>query len=84
MNLRLFSAALLVSALPIFAWAESHGVRLNASDFISAEKISPSGETEIRVKLSKSGRSKLKKLGAAASLATGTISASGAVVKFES
>lgn len=62
MNLRHFSIAVLVSALPIFAFAESHGISLVASDFISAEKSLKNGETIVSVKLSKSGRSKFKKL----------------------
>ncbi len=62
MNLRLYTAALLVSALPIFALADSHGVKLGASDFISAEKNLRNGETIVSLKLSKSGRSKFKKL----------------------
>ena len=66
MNLRLYSVALLVSALPIFAIAQSHGVTLGASDFISAEKNLENGETIVSLKLSKSGRSKFKKLKAQA------------------
>ncbi|MEK6774909.1 MAG: hypothetical protein AABY64_13280 [Bdellovibrionota bacterium] len=62
MNTRLFSIALLVSALPLFALAESAAVSLNKGDFISAERLSESGETIVSVKLSKSGKSKFKKL----------------------
>jgi hypothetical protein len=62
MNLRLFSIALLVSALPQMAMAESAGVSFNAGDFISAQRIEKVGDTPIRVKLSKSGKAKLKKL----------------------
>lgn len=62
MNLRLFSIALLVSAFPIFAQAESAGISLNKGDFLSAEKITNDGESVVSVKLSKSGKAKLKKL----------------------
>ena len=59
MNLRLFSIAILISALPSFA---SAGLSLNAGDFRAAEKISRDGDTVVRVKLSKSGKAKFKKL----------------------
>ena len=62
MNIRLFSIALLVSALPLLAAAESSGVTFDKGDFISAEPLSRNGKTLISVKLSKSGKSKLKKL----------------------
>ena len=60
MNIRLFSIALLVSALPLFA--ESPAISLNEGDFLSAEQVSHDGETVVRVKLSKSGKAKFKKL----------------------
>jgi hypothetical protein len=61
MNLRLYSIALLISAIPNFAFAEA-GVSLTHDDFIAAERVSPHGETVLKVKLSKSGKAKLKKI----------------------
>jgi hypothetical protein len=62
MNLRSFSAMLLVSALPFLALAESAGFALDKGDFVSAEKILKNGETIVSVKLSKSGKAKFRKL----------------------
>lgn len=62
MNKRLFSMALLVSALPIFALANSANISLNKGDFVAAERLSRDGKIVINMKLSKSGKSKLKKL----------------------
>ena len=62
MNKRLFSIALLISALPLFALAESAGISLDKGDFISAERLVANGESRVSVKLSKSGKAKLKKL----------------------
>jgi hypothetical protein len=61
MNLRLYSIALLISALPNFALADTK-VSLNRQDFVAAERVSPDGETIVKVKLSKSGKAKFKKL----------------------
>jgi hypothetical protein len=61
MNLRLFTIALLVSALPSLPSAAGT-ISLDKGDFIAAEKISRDGETIVSVKLSKSGKAKLKKL----------------------
>ena len=61
MNLRLFSIAVLISALPILTSANS-AISLNKGDFIAAERVSKDGETIISVKLSKSGKAKFKKL----------------------
>lgn len=61
MNLRLYSIALLISALPQFALADAP-ISLNKEDFVAAERLSAEGETVIRVKLSKSGKSKFKNL----------------------
>lgn len=61
MNLRLFSMALLVSALPQLALA-GHEVSFNSGDFLAAEKVSRDGQTVVSVKLSKSGKAKIKKL----------------------
>jgi hypothetical protein len=62
MNQRLFSMAILISALPLFAAAESQNITLNKGDFLSAERLSRNGETIVSVKLSKSGKAKVKKL----------------------
>lgn len=62
MNLRQFSIALLVSALPLLASAEAAGVSLNQGDFVAAERLFVNGETIVSVKLSKSGKVKFKKL----------------------
>lgn len=61
MNLRLFSIALLISALPSLSWADP-AISLNKEDFVAAEKISRDGEVIVSVKLSKSGKAKFKKL----------------------
>jgi len=60
MNIRLFTLALLTSTLPSLASAAS----FNKGDFIAAEKLTPHGETVVSLKLSKSGKAKLKKLNA--------------------
>lgn len=60
MNLRHFSIALLISAIPLLATADA-GISLNKGDFVAAEKISRNGEAIISVKLSKSGKAKLKR-----------------------
>jgi hypothetical protein len=64
MNLRQFSIAVLVSALPLMAMAESAAISLDKGDFIAAERVSKNGETVVSVKLSKSGKAKFKKLNA--------------------
>lgn len=63
MNLRQFSIAVLISAVPHLASADP-AISLNKGDFIAAERISHDGETVVSVKLSKSGKAKLKKLSA--------------------
>jgi hypothetical protein len=62
MNIRQFSIALMISALPALAQA-GQALSLNHGDFIAARKISSNGETTVTFKLSKSGKAKLKKLG---------------------
>ncbi len=62
MNLRLYSIALLISALPTLAFAGTQTV-LNEGDFVAAERRTPEGQTVLKLKLSKSGKAKLKKLG---------------------
>lgn len=65
MNLRLFSVAVLVSALPFITSAEAPLASFNPGDFVTAEsysqKLGPDGESSFRIKLSKSGKAKLKK-----------------------
>lgn len=61
MNLRSFSIAVMISALPMLAAADAAKIDLNKGDFISAEKILKNGETVLSVKLSKSGKAKFKK-----------------------
>jgi hypothetical protein len=61
MNLRQFSIALLISALPVFASATS-SISFNKGDFVSADSISRNGEMILSVKLSKSGKAKMRKL----------------------
>ena len=62
MNLRFYSIAILMSAIPHLTLAESRVSSLNKGDFIAAERLSPSGDTVLKVKLSKSGKAKLKRL----------------------
>lgn len=62
MNAKLFSIALMVSALPLLSLAKSAGVTLDRGDFVAAEKVSDEGETVLNVRLSKSGKAKLKKV----------------------
>lgn len=62
MNARLFTMALLMSALPYLALADYADIQLDEGDFVSAEKLTPTGETLVRVKLSKSGKAKIKRL----------------------
>lgn len=62
MSPKMFSIALLASAIPISALA-SAGVTLTESDFRAAQRVKRNGETIVSVKLSKSGKAKLRKLG---------------------
>ena len=61
MSPKMFSIALLASAIPIAALANA-GVTLTESDFRSAQRVKQNGEVIVNVKLSKSGKAKLKKL----------------------
>lgn len=61
MNLKMFSIALMASAIPLAALAEA-GVQLDKSDFLSAQRLKRNGETVVSVKLSKSGKAKLRRL----------------------
>ena len=60
MNLRHFTLAILISAFPQLSAADA--VKLDKGDFLAAEQITREGETLVRVKLSKSGKAKLRKL----------------------
>lgn len=59
MNKRLFSLALLISALPALAVDIP---KLNEGDFVAIEKIKKNGESIVSVKLSKSGKAKIKRI----------------------
>ena len=61
MNLRHFSMALLISALPLSLSAEQAS-KFNEGDFKVVEKQADGVEPELKVKLSKSGKAKLKRL----------------------
>lgn len=61
MNIRQFSMAILISALPNLGLADP-GLSLNKGDFKAAKQITKDGESILQVKLSKSGKAKLKKL----------------------
>lgn len=61
MNLRLYSIALLISAIPQLAMA-GPDVTLSKEDFLAAERVTPEGDTVLKVKLSKSGKAKFNKL----------------------
>jgi hypothetical protein len=62
MNVRLFSIALMASAIPLSVSAGARKITLNRGDFVSAERVQRNGELLVSVKLSKSGKAKLKKL----------------------
>lgn len=66
MNRRLFSFAVMISAIPLIALAKTSSVSFNEGDFKAAKKITRNGDTLISLKLSKSGKAKLKKLNAEA------------------
>lgn len=61
MNLRLFTVLMLASTLPLAASAAAR-LSLNEADFISAKRITRNGGALVSVKLSKSGKAKLRKL----------------------
>jgi hypothetical protein len=60
LNKKTFSVALMASALPLLASASSVS-SLGRGDFISSEK-NRNGRTVVSVKLSKSGKAKLRRL----------------------
>jgi hypothetical protein len=62
MNFRLFSIVLLASALPLTVSAGNRRISFNRGDFVGARRVSRNGEDLVSVKLSKSGKAKLKKL----------------------
>lgn len=59
MNLRLFSLALMISALPT---QPAQASVLNHADYKAIENVSDTGEVFVRLKLSKSGKAKLRRL----------------------
>ena len=61
MNKRLFSIALMVSAIPMIVFADGRTLSLSKEDFVAAERVSSSGETLVKLKLSKSGKAKLNR-----------------------
>jgi hypothetical protein len=61
MNLRLYSIAFLISALPHLTVANSESF-LTKEDFTAVEKVDSEGTSIVKVKLSKSGKAKFKKL----------------------
>lgn len=62
MNIRLFTVALLASSLPLAAQAGTKKLSLDKGDFISEDYAMEEGEATVKVKLSKSGKAKLRKL----------------------
>lgn len=61
MNIRHFSMALLISALPVSVSA-NQARQFNEGDFKVIEKTSDGAEPELKIKLSKSGKAKLKRI----------------------
>jgi hypothetical protein len=61
MNLKQFSIALLISALPLSVMGQAR-VQFQHQDFKAAERVNEEGQTVLKVKLSKSGKAKLKRL----------------------
>lgn len=59
MNYRVFSLALMLSALPPIAQA---GITFDQSDFLRAARLSHDGKTVVSATLSKAGKAKLRKL----------------------
>lgn len=62
MNLRLLSLLVLASAMPMNVSAGSSRVSLNEGDFLSAQRSTRHGGAVVKVRLSKSGKAKLRKL----------------------
>lgn len=60
MNKRMFAMAALLSAMPLLAQAEN--LSLAPGDFLSAEKLTEDGNVVLSVKLSKSGKAKIREL----------------------
>ncbi len=61
MNIRQYSIALLISALPIIAFGHP-SIQFNEGDFKSGKQVTRNGQTVLNLKLSKSGKAKIKKL----------------------
>ncbi|MGZ3693324.1 MAG: hypothetical protein ACXWQO_03910 [Bdellovibrionota bacterium] len=62
MNLRLFTIALLAAAIPLAAAAGAKEISLDKGDFLTAKRLDKNGEELVSLKLSKSGKAKLRKL----------------------
>ena len=62
MNLRSFTMAILISALPLSVKAGTRQISLGQGDFVSARTVNRAGGTLVRAKLSKSGRAKFRRL----------------------
>lgn len=71
MNKRMFSLVLMASALPVFASARS--LSLDRGDFRAAQRVSRNGQTIVSVKLSKSGKAKVRRLGGVAAVSEPTL-----------
>lgn len=63
MNKTFFTLAVLVSAVPNLAMANERGIAFGRSDFLSAKPMERGGEIFANIKLSKSGKAKLRRLG---------------------
>ncbi len=61
MNFRLYSIAFLFSVLPIISSATNE-LKFNRGDFVGTERKTSDGDTVLKVRLSKSGKAKIKKL----------------------
>jgi len=61
MNKKTFSIALMAYALPLLANA-GPAAALNRGDFISSERPGRNGNTVVSVRLSKSGKAKLRRM----------------------
>jgi hypothetical protein len=62
MNLRTFTIAMLISAMPVTVLGDGKEISLAKEDFISATQVTQDGETIVSAKLSKSGKAKLRKI----------------------
>jgi len=62
MNLRLFSIALMASAIPLSVKAGNREIALSPGDFLFDQELSGEDDSELSVRLSKSGKAKLRRL----------------------